>query len=416
LRSIANEMAVNGKPDRAPAPRRPGAIFVARLFGVPIYVTSSWVLLSVLLVFIYGPIINPDATGIVPYLLGASIVVMLLVTVLLHELGHAAAARRYRVGVRGITLDLLGGYTEMGSEAKTPGAEATIALAGPGVSLVLAAAAGLALTAADRHGVAGELLFQLAVTNVLVGVFNALPGLPLDGGRALRAAVWRLSHDQIRAEIVAAWAGRVVALATAAAAIGATRYTHTVTPIGLLVILLIAASMWRGASQSLQLARLKQRLERVSAGAMARRLFVVPTGTPLSEALRQRDESMSGHRERDEGLEDRDDEGAEPSGIEADLPVVIGVEDSLGRLLSLVNPRAVAAIPPQRRPWVEVDSVARSVVPASRIPADSSGSEVLAAVAANPQSDLLVTVGEDVVGVLRIADVVTMMRSRGPHS
>ncbi|HEY2794325.1 MAG TPA: site-2 protease family protein, partial [Micromonosporaceae bacterium] len=317
------------------------------------------------------------------------------VTVLLHELGHVIAARLNRVGVRGITLDLLGGYTEMSTEAKTPAAEATIALAGPGVSLVLAGAAGFALSAADRGSVGGQLLFQMAATNVLVGVFNALPGLPLDGGRALRAAVWRLTRDQLRGEVVAAWAGRGVALATAVLAVGLARYTHTVSPIGLLVILLIAASLWRGAGQSLQLARLKQRLARVSAGEMARRLFLVGTGTPLSEALRRRDEAP---------------------GAEADLPVVIGVEDSLGRLLSLVNPRAVAAIPPQRRPWVEVDDVARSVEPSARIPASSSGSEVLAAVAANPQSDLLVTVGEDVVGVLRIADVVTMMRSREPHS
>jgi Zn-dependent protease len=322
------------------------------------------------------------------------VVVMLLVTVLLHELGHAAAARRYRVGVRGITLDLLGGYTEMGSEAQTPRAEATIALAGPAVSLVLAAVGGALLGVAGRHGIAGALLFQLTATNVLVGVFNALPGLPLDGGRALRAAVWRLTHDQLRAEVVAAWGGRMVALATITAGVLTDRYTTAISPVGLVFVVLIAASLWRGASQSLQIAELKRRLPLVSAGAMARRLFLVPTGTPLAEALRRRDESPVST---------------------LDTPVVIGVENSLGCVIALVSPRAVAAVAPERRPWVEVDAVARPVVPGQRIAAESSGTEVLAAVQANPQSDLLVTVGEDVVGVLRVADVVTMLRSRGPH-
>jgi Zn-dependent protease len=387
-------MSVDAKPERAPAPRRPGAILVARVLGVPIYVTSSWALLSVVLIFVYGPYLGAGRGGAAPYLLGASVVVMLLVTVLLHELGHAAAARRYRVGVRGITLDLLGGYTEMGSEAQTPRAEATIALAGPAVSLALAALGAALLGVAGRHGIAGALLFQLTATNVLVGVFNALPGLPLDGGRALRAAVWRLTHDQLRGEVVAAWGGRMVALATIAAGVLIDRYTSTISPVGLVFVVLIAASLWRGASQSLQIAELKRRLPLVSAGAMARRLFLVPTGTPLAEALRRRDESPVST---------------------LDTPVVIGVENSLGCVIALVSPRAVAAVAPERRPWVDVDAVARPVVPGQRIAAGSSGTEVLAAVQANPQSDLLVTVGEDVVGVLRVADVVTMLRSRGPH-
>ncbi len=116
------------------------------------------------------------------------------------------------------------------------------------------------------------------------------------------------------------------------------------------------------------------------------RCILVSSGTPLAEALRQRDQ-------------------AQPT------QTVLGISDSAGRVIGLVNPRAVAAVPLERRPWIDVDAVARTVTPAQRIPAAATGPDVLAAVQANPDGDLLVTVGEDVVGVLLVTDVITMLNT-----
>ena len=173
---------------QAPRPPRYGAWQVARIMGVPIYLTASWILLAVIIIVGYGPYAGAGHSKIAAYGLGLSIVVCLLLSVLLHELGHAVVARRFRVGVRGITLELLGGFTEMESEAPTPRAEAAIALAGPAVSFAIAIVTGALVPLTTRGTVLGDLTFQLAATNALVAIFNVLPGLPLDGGRALRDA------------------------------------------------------------------------------------------------------------------------------------------------------------------------------------------------------------------------------------
>jgi Zn-dependent protease len=381
------QMDGEAKSEQPPRTLRPGALQVARIAGIPIYLTTSWILLALILILGYGPYLSGRHPGISAYVLGASIVVSLILTVLLHELGHAAAARRFRVGVRGITLELLGGYTELEREAPTPRAEAMIALAGPGVSFLLAFASGALLFVTDRGSVVGDLVFQLAATNAIVAIFNVLPGLPLDGGRALRAVVWRITRDPHRADVVASWGGRVIAIVTIV--LGVALYHRDrvgLGLVGLIFFLMVAMTMWRGANQSLRYARVKQRIPEINAGAMARPLHLVPSRTPLAEALRQRDE-------------------AQP------LQVVIGIEDASGRVIGLVNPRAVAAVPIERRPWISVDEVARVILPEQRITSTLSGTDLLTAVAANPDADLLVTVGEDVVGVLLITDVITMLNT-----
>jgi Zn-dependent protease len=371
------QMDGEAKSEQPPRTLRPGALQVARIAGIPIYLTTSWILLALILILGYGPYLSGRHPGISAYVLGASIVVSLILTVLLHELGHAAAARRFRVGVRGITLELLGGYTELEREAPTPRAEAMIALAGPGVSFLLAFASGALLFVTDRGSVVGDLVFQLAATNAIVAIV----------GRALRAVVWRITRDPHRADVVASWGGRVIAIVTIV--LGVALYHRDrvgLGLVGLIFFLMVAMTMWRGANQSLRYARVKQRIPEINAGAMARPLHLVPSRTPLAEALRQRDE-------------------AQP------LQVVIGIEDASGRVIGLVNPRAVAAVPIERRPWISVDEVARVILPEQRITSTLSGTDLLTAVAANPDADLLVTVGEDVVGVLLITDVITMLNT-----
>jgi Zn-dependent protease len=363
---------------------RPGAIRVGRLAGVPIYLTLSWLVLAVLVVGGYGRLAGREgASATVNALLGVVVVVCLLVSVLLHELAHALVARWHAVGVRGITLELLGGYTEMESEAPRPGPEALIALAGPVTSLLLGGVGAALAPFTPRGSVVGDFVFLLAASNLIVGVFNLLPGLPLDGGRALRAGIWRLSGDPRRADLVAGWCGRVIALATVASALVLRFNAGALSWFSVVFMALIGGTLWAGATDAIRLGRLRQKLPALNAGGLARPLHVVVSGTPLSEALRQREEL------------DRD-----PS---------LGVANSSGQLIGLVSPVLVAGVPVERRPWTEVDAVAAPVGAQQRIGAEASGMAVLDAVSANPGADLLVTVGEDVIGVLSVADVMARL-------
>ncbi len=374
-------------PEPAPRRLRPGAIRVGRLVGVPIYLTLSWLVLAVLVVGGFGRLAaGQGRSGTFTALLGVTVVASLLLSVLLHELAHALVARRFGVGVRGITLQLLGGFTELDREAPAPAPEAAIALAGPAVSLLLGGVAAVFIPVTGRTTVIGEFVFLVAASNLIVGVFNLLPGLPLDGGRALRAGIWRLTGDPRRADIVAGWSGRVIAIVTMTGAFALYANGTVSGMFSVLFTLAIGLTLWSGATQAIRMGELRRRLPGIRVRKLARPLHVVVSGTPLAEALRQRDEL--GRRRS------------------------LGVSDSAGHLVALVHPHLVASVPEERRPWITVDSVARPISPGQRIGADAAGMAVLDAVNANPGHDLLVTVGEDVIGVLRAVDVIAALDSK----
>src|SRR5690606_35761152 len=136
-----------------------------------------------------------------------------------HELAHALTARRYGVEARRITLWLLGGVSELDTDAPTPRAEFLIAAAGPAASLVFGGVAAVGTLLAGFAGASPLIvvaLTWLAGVNVLLAVFNLLPGAPLDGGRIVRAVMWRLRGDKDRAQIAANRAGVVVGILLAA--------------------------------------------------------------------------------------------------------------------------------------------------------------------------------------------------------
>ncbi|BCI89291.1 hypothetical protein NIIDMKKI_44970 [Mycobacterium kansasii] len=149
------------------------------------------------------------------WLAGAGGAAVLLASLLAHELAHAIVARRCGVPVENVTLWLFGGVTTLGGEAKTPKAAFRIAFAGPATSLALSATFGtlaVALAVIRTPPIVVSVAWWLAGVNLLLGLFNLLPGAPLDGGRLVRAYLWRRHGDIVRAGIGAARAGRVVAL------------------------------------------------------------------------------------------------------------------------------------------------------------------------------------------------------------
>nr|WP_239148162.1 site-2 protease family protein [Actinoplanes tereljensis] len=355
---------------------------------------SSMLLLAALVTVVYGNWVRseldlPDPVG---YLVGLGFVACLLGSVLLHELGHALTARRYRIGVRGITLELLGGWTEMDRDAPTPKVDALVSLAGPLVSLVLGGVATAVTLALPDRTLADQVAFQLAASNLLVAVFNVLPGLPLDGGRALRAGLWALIKDRNRATEAAAWSGRVIAFACMVVAIWLYRL-ELVTLFGLAFVILVVFTLWQGAGQSIRLARMTRRFPLVDLAALARPLLTVPAGTPLGEAQRRRSEDPRPN-------------------------VVLAVTDSAGNLTALVDPVAAERIPVDRRPWVAVDTVSRSRDAVPALPLGLSGEQVVRALQAHPAGQYVITAGEedqDVVGVLRVGDVADVLEPRRPR-
>ncbi|SCE81338.1 Zn-dependent protease (includes SpoIVFB) [Micromonospora matsumotoense] len=385
IESARSIVAVESRPRAPRRPRRRTGLTVGRVFGVPLHLNLSMLLLTLLVTVTYAEFAR-ERLGLSPlggYLIGLGFVVSLLGSVLLHELGHALTARRYGIGVRGITLELLGGYTEMDRDAPNPRVELLVALAGPAVSALLGGIAVAATLAIPDHTLAHQLALQLALSNVIVAVFNMLPGLPLDGGRALRAVLWRLTRDRHRATEVAGWVGRAVAVGTAGLVVLLT-VQRVLVPLALPLMLLVAVTLWRGAGQSIRYARISRRVPLVDLGRLARPVFAVPTGTPLAEA--QRRHAAQG-----------------PPGS------AVLVVDGAGRPVALVDPAAADAVPVDRRPWLGVDAVARPLAALPTLPLGLDGERLMAAVQAHPGARYVVTAGEDVVGVLHIADLAQVL-------
>jgi len=353
---------------------------IARPFGIPVFISPYWFLIAGLFVFLYARGLVQSVPETWRYPVAAAFVVLLYASVLVHELSHSLVARGFGLPVRRILLYPLGGFSEIEQEPPTPGREFLVSVAGPAVSLALAAV-GYALTRAVPDGsVLRVLLGQLFFANLLVGVFNLLPGLPLDGGRMLRAGVWKLTGRAGQATVAAAWAGRVLAVAVLVVPLAL--YARTGSGIQLFDVAwlaVIAAFMWTGAGQALRATRVRERLPGLQARALARRAIPIPASLPLAEAIRRADAAQ------------------------ARALVVVDHED---RPIAIVNETAVMATPPQRRPWIEAGSLARTIDPGLVLPADLSGMALIEAVRRTPASEyLLVEQTGQVFGVLATADL-----------
>jgi Zn-dependent protease/CBS domain-containing protein len=180
---------------------------------------AHWSVLVILWLFTWSlastlPSTAPGRSALTYWVAGAIGALVLLASLLAHEVTHAIVARRAGIPVSDVTLWLFGGVTRLGGEAKTPGTEFRVAAAGPAVSLTLAGV--FALLAEGFHlvgvaSVAVAVAWWLSGINLLLGLFNLLPGAPLDGGRILSAYLWHRHGDKVRGAVGATHWGRVVA-------------------------------------------------------------------------------------------------------------------------------------------------------------------------------------------------------------
>ncbi|TQJ86946.1 site-2 protease family protein [Streptomyces sp. SLBN-31] len=388
-RTLAHSGAKNPPPQRRESLR--GGLLMGRPFGVPVYVAPSWFLVAALITWVFGGQLDrvlPEL-GAARYLVSLFFAVAFYASVLVHELAHTVAALRFKLPVRRIQLQFFGGVSEIEKEAETPGREFVLAFVGPLLSLVLAGIFYVAMQPVEPGTVPGVLLAGLMISNLIVAAFNLLPGLPLDGGRMLRAVVWKITGKPMSGTVAAAWVGRALAvsvliglpLLTQSGALGSTAEDSvgmdTVTDALLAAIL--AAIIWTGAGNSLRMARLREHLPELRARNLTRRAVPVETDTPLSEALRR----------------------ANAAGARA-----LVVVDADGHPLSLVREAAIVGVPEHRRPWVAVSGLAQELTDGMRVSAELAGEDLLDVLRATPATEYLVVeeTGE-IYGVLSAADV-----------
>jgi Zn-dependent protease/predicted transcriptional regulator len=185
---------------------------IFRLFGIPVRVDASWILIAILVGWSLDAGFFPfHAPGLAPgvYMEMALVGALgLFASIVFHEFAHALVGRRYGVEIRSITLFVFGGVAEMRNEPPSPRAEFRMAIAGPAASTLLAVVfAGLMLAAAPLGPPVAAVLFWLAWANALLAAFNLVPAFPLDGGRVLRAALWHWKGSLRRATRITASIG-----------------------------------------------------------------------------------------------------------------------------------------------------------------------------------------------------------------
>lgn len=318
------------------------------------------------------------------YAAGAAFAILLYLTVLLHEISHALAARAFEMPVTSINLHFLGGATQIEEEAATPWREFVIAVVGPLTSLAIGGVGLLALVAVPS-GLLRYTIGGLAVANLVVGLFNLVPGLPLDGGRVLQAIVWRVSRRRSLGVLVAAWAGRIAALLAMCYPILLLSLGASPEIFDYLLAFLVGTFLWSGATQAMVVSRVKAKLPAVQARRLARPAIGVPSDLPLSEGIRRANEANAGS---------------------------LVVVRSDGMPAGVVNEAAVVSTPLERRPWVSCGDLARRIEPGLLLPADLAGEQLLQAMQHTPATEyILVESSGSVYGVLVTKDVDDAFRT-----
>jgi Zn-dependent protease len=366
----------------APGARRdPGTLRIGSLAGVDVLVRSSWLLIAVVIAVMVAPALErvaPELGGL-RYVAGLAFAVLLTLSLLVHEMSHALMAKRFGIPVRSITLHFIGGVTAIDGEPRSPKEELGVSVVGPLTSLALAGLA-FALFQVTPAGLLSFVVGALAGANLVVGVLNLVPGMPLDGGRVLRAGVWAVTGDPHRATLVSGWAGRVVAVLVLLYPVALPVVTGVqVSVFDVMLAGVLAWFLWTAASAAVVSAKVRARLPALQARRLARRTVTVPASTPLAEAVRRA-------REMQAGAIVTLDHSGEPSGV--------------------VSEAALQATPDDRRPWLPVSRVARTLDEGLTLPADVSGEALVRALQRAPATEyLLLEPDGRIYGVLSTADV-----------
>jgi Zn-dependent protease/predicted transcriptional regulator len=266
-----------------------GTVTLFRIRGIPVKVHMSWLVVFGLITWSlaagYFPRELPNLPLVTYWANGLLAAALLFVSVFLHELSHSIVAVRYGIPVSGITLHIFGGVSQLTQEPDRPGAEWNMAIVGPLTSLAIAGALAVLHRLAELPAAAAAVTRYLIMMNALVGAFNLLPGFPLDGGRLLRAALWKASGDLRWATRTAGKAGVGVALFLMIVGILQTIGGNFVGGLWLLLIGLFLRQAAEGSSREQQV---RQALGALSVrDVMTRAVVHVPADLPVARLVEE---------------------------------------------------------------------------------------------------------------------------------
>ncbi|OJX94229.1 Zn-dependent protease [Salana multivorans] len=358
--------------------------------GVPVYLAPSWLAVAAIFTVLFLPTVRaaaPGLSGPMSVVAATSFPILLFVSVFLHELAHGTTARALGVPVREYVLTFWGGHTSFSGDLRSPGVSAAVSAAGPAANLVLAGLGWLGLRQLPP-GLVAVVVASLVYANLVVGVFNLLPGSPLDGGRILEALIWKVTGDRDTALVGAGWVGRGIAVLIAAVALGLPLLRgDRPTLTSVVWSLLIAGVVWQGASRSVTVGRAR----RGAAGVDLRPLLAPAVVLPARAVVT--------------------DVPPLPLGVRVEATVLT---DDAGAVVAVVDPAALASVPDALRATTALGAVARSL-PGGAIVTRLRGPDALAQVARGLQvSDVLVVVGDaGVLGTLTRERLVAAFSGTG---
>lgn len=375
---------------------------IGRILGIPIKVHASWFLVFAFVTWSLATGYLPDT---LPYLsatrywgMGAVAALLLFASVLLHELGHSYVALRYRIPISQITLFIFGGMAQMRREPPGPRAEFLIAIAGPVVSFLLA---GLCLGGVEileaRQGSPGLLVLGtlLGAINLQLGLFNLIPGFPLDGGRVLRAGLWAWSGDFFRATQRASLAGQSFGLAFGLLGAGlligvAAGFMPGPVAANGGWIILIGGFLYAAAKSTKRQAALRASLATVAVGEVM-----------ISHVVAV---------EADLSVEDAVSRYFLPYGYRG-FPVA---ED--GRLVGLVSIRDIQALAPSLWPWRRIRDIMQPWSPAMETTPTTPAVDALEQMVREGQHRLAVIQDGRLVGLVTRSGISQFLQLRGVRS
>jgi len=239
-------------------------IRVGNLFGIPFYINPSWFLVLILVTWVYGSQLQqyPQLIGLSPWLLGLAAALLLFSSVLAHELGHSFVAIKQGINVNSITLFIFGGLASLEEDSKTPGEAFLVAIAGPIVSLLLFGLFTFIELTAPLNPPLAAVIGLLATVNLILALFNMIPGLPLDGGNVLKSIVWKITGNQYRGIFIASIVGQFIGwIAISLGVFSVLGFTE----FGSIWTALIGFFLLQNAGRSAQSATIQDKLSRFTA-------------------------------------------------------------------------------------------------------------------------------------------------------
>ncbi|MET0434356.1 MAG: site-2 protease family protein [Cellulomonas sp.] len=361
---------------------------VGRVAGTPVVLSPSSLLVVAVIALVFAPSVRYRAPGLgtgSTYVVALVVGLLLLLSVLVHELAHGLTARARGLQVREYALTLIGGHTAFHGRI-TPFTEGLVAVVGPIANLVLAGVFWLVAGVADPFGLAALVLYAAAYSNAFVGLFNLVPGLPLDGGMVLESIVWGATGDRRRGALVAGWVGRVFAVGFAAWVILLPMVRGGSPDLWAVAwAALVGAFLWSGASAAIQGARAGRAVDALHVGSVGTRAVGVPATAVLAQADAARGQSG------------------------ADAVVLLAPD---GRPAAYVDPQAANAVPAADRAHVPLTAVAVTLPAGAVVDAALRGPELVQAVAAVSRFSPVAAAVTDgqVVALVRSADVAAALR------